>query len=163
MFLPVSSTNCQCSIRYKLLAFESTVTTNFFFTVNHNFHSNHNAVICKKRGQQIQLLKHTLLIKLKVQATRIIIFVAISRSAVRAGDAAVSLALFFWAKLIRFGQIWLDLGKIKILHLPKHSISYGYGYKLKKQCNVTYWTWYHIPIQLHEQFQSILYQLRRVW
>jgi len=36
------------------------------------------------------------------------------------------LANFIWAKLIRFGQIWLDLSKIKILHLQKHSISYGY-------------------------------------
>jgi len=41
-----------------------------------------------------------------------------------------------WANLIRFGQnfgkinvkfgkIWSDLGKIKTLHLQKHSISYG--------------------------------------
>jgi len=29
--------------------------------------------------------------------------------------------------MIRFGQIRLELGKIKILHLQKHSISYGYS------------------------------------
>jgi len=34
-------------------------------------------------------------------------------SAVGARDAIVSLATFFWIKLIRFGQIWLDLGKIE--------------------------------------------------
>jgi len=32
-----------------------------------------------------------------------------------------------WAKVIRFGQIWLDLGKIKIFHLQNHSlITYDY-------------------------------------
>jgi len=38
---------------------------------------------------------------------------------------------FIWAKLgksLRFGRIWLDLGKIKILHPQKHSTSYGYGW-----------------------------------
>jgi len=28
--------------------------------------------------------------------------------------------------MIRFWQILIDLGKIKILHPPKHRISYGY-------------------------------------
>jgi len=28
---------------------------------------------------------------------------------------------------VKFGQIWLDLGKIKILHPQKLSISYGYA------------------------------------
>jgi len=32
-----------------------------------------------------------------------------------------------WAKVIRFEQILLDLGKIKILHPQTHSIFYGYG------------------------------------
>jgi len=40
-----------------------------------------------------------------------------------------------WSKLrrnlgkieVKFGQKWLDLGKIKILHPQKHSISFGYG------------------------------------
>jgi len=31
-----------------------------------------------------------------------------------------------WAKVFRFEQIWLDLGKIKILHPQKHSIFYSY-------------------------------------
>jgi len=39
------------------------------------------------------------------------------------------LAIFLGEKLIRFGQIWLKLGKIKILHPQKHSITYGYGHK----------------------------------
>jgi len=30
-----------------------------------------------------------------------------------------------WVKVIRFGKMWLDLGKIEILHSQKHSISYG--------------------------------------
>jgi len=42
---------------------------------------------------------------------------------------------WIWAKLkrnlgkieVKFGQKWLYLGKIKILHPQKHSISYGYG------------------------------------
>jgi len=50
-------------------------------------------------------------------------------------DSAISPSkkkFFFWenwlkAKVIRFEQIWLDLGKIKILHPQKHSIIYGYG------------------------------------
>jgi len=33
----------------------------------------------------------------------------------------------FGQKWLIFGQIWLDLGKIKILHPQKDSISYGYG------------------------------------
>jgi len=32
-----------------------------------------------------------------------------------------------WARVIRFGQIWLDLGQIKIFNPQKHSISYGYA------------------------------------
>jgi len=39
------------------------------------------------------------------------------------------LAKIFGAKLNRFGQKWLDLGNIKILHPQKHSISYGYANK----------------------------------
>jgi len=31
-----------------------------------------------------------------------------------------------WAKVNRFGQIWLDLDKIKILHPQTHSMSYGH-------------------------------------
>jgi len=38
------------------------------------------------------------------------------------------LAKLFWEKLVSPGQVWLDLGKIKILHPKKHSIPYGYGY-----------------------------------
>jgi len=33
-----------------------------------------------------------------------------------AGDATASPSKNFWIKLIRFGPIWLDLGKIKTLH-----------------------------------------------
>jgi len=75
-------------------------------------------------------------------------------STVGAGDATASLSKIFWAKLIKFGrnlskikekfgqkwpdlskvevkftrfrQIWLDSGKIKILHPQKHSITYGW-------------------------------------
>jgi len=62
-------------------------------------------------------------------------------------EICIGLAKIFGAKLIRFGQIWLnlgkirrmdkieakfeqkrlDLGKIKILHPQKHSISNGYA------------------------------------
>jgi len=31
------------------------------------------------------------------------------------------------AKVFGIGKIWLDLGKIKILHPQKYSISYGYA------------------------------------
>jgi len=33
----------------------------------------------------------------------------------------------FGPKWLDLGKFWSDLGKIKILHLPKHPISYGYG------------------------------------
>jgi len=31
---------------------------------------------------------------------------------------------------VKLGKKWIDLGKIKILHPQKHSISYGYGHSL---------------------------------
>jgi len=31
--------------------------------------------------------------------------------AIATGNAAPSSSKFFWAKLVKFGQIWLDLGK----------------------------------------------------
>jgi len=34
-------------------------------------------------------------------------------SAIGTGNAAASLSRIFWAILVRFGQIWLDLSKIK--------------------------------------------------
>jgi len=40
-----------------------------------------------------------------------------------------------WTKMIRFEQIWLDLGKIKIVHPQKHSISYGDGSKQPSRDN----------------------------
>jgi len=38
----------------------------------------------------------------------------------------------FWAKLIRFGSICLDLDKIKILHTLKHPVSYDDGLRKNK-------------------------------
>jgi len=35
-----------------------------------------------------------------------------------------------WQKVIRLWQIWLSLGKIKLLHTQKYSICYGYGSSL---------------------------------
>jgi len=49
-----------------------------------------------------------------------------------AGDAAASLSKFF------FIQNWLDLGKIKILHPQKHSISYGYGTRIQSRSVISY-------------------------
>jgi len=44
-----------------------------------------------------------------------------------------------WAKGLRFGQIWLDLGKIKILHPQKHPISYEYvSNRTAWVCHCTY-------------------------
>jgi len=51
-----------------------------------------------------------------------------------AANATTSPSNEIWAKIKeKYGQKWLDyvnwldLGKIKILHLPKRPISYGYG------------------------------------
>jgi len=64
-------------------------------------------------------------------------------SAVGAGDAAASPCKIIWQNWLnlvrfwrnlgkieeKFGEKWLDFGKIKILRPQKHSISYGYASK----------------------------------
>jgi len=40
--------------------------------------------------------------------------------------------------VIRFGKIWLDFGKIKILHPQKHSIPKGYGNNNTSHITVTF-------------------------
>jgi len=47
-----------------------------------------------------------------------------SPSGVGARDAAASLSKIFWAKLIRFGQIWLNLAKVR-QNLSKIEAKFG--------------------------------------
>jgi len=87
-----------------------------------------NSIKCLSHGHSDEL-PHLLARRLLVVQTY-----AVSCSDVGADVQPRLLGKNFWAKLVRFGR---NFGKIKILHPPKHSISYGYGIKCQNPGGVT--------------------------